>query len=513
MPKNIILLADGTGNSAASALKTNVWRLYQALDLRTPAPAGQASQIAYYDDGVGTESFKPLKVLGLAFGFGLARNVRDLYTFLCRNYEEGDGIFLFGFSRGAFTVRVLAGLILRCGLVRAPSETELEERVKAAYSEYKRDVARRATVTRPYLIAGRLLGGHETGYGTDHVKLSFEPGFEQLFPEISFMGIWDTVDAYGMPIDELKLAIDHYVWPMTLADRNLSTHIERVCHALSLDDERPTFRPVLWTEDAANQMRLTQMWFAGVHANVGGGYPDDGLAHVAMQWMMDESSAKGLHFHALDRQAIRNRIDPHGEEYDARAGLAGYYRYGPRFVEDLCNDPTHGVAVAMPKVHESVQGRIHGWQVAYAPVGFPSNYEIYGGWPLAQVARLETRDQAIQRASDVEDILDAVLRRKVAYFGTVVLSAVLVLFPALHWLGWLPPSFPFWSWFAGKLTSGLHWLFTLAPSWAAPWTDSFAEHPAVFLIAAAILAWLFFRKSAQLENQIFERAEYAWRRV
>src|ERR1700751_1833951 len=162
MGKNIVLLADGTGNSESSAFKTNVWRLYQAVDTQPSGP-GEAEQVAFYDNGVGTETFKPLQVLGLALGIGVARNVKSLYTFLCRNYKEGDNIYLFGFSRGAFTVRVLAGLILRCGVVSATSEEELAQRVKLAYAEYKRDVARRATKTRPWLIAGRILGGQEAG--------------------------------------------------------------------------------------------------------------------------------------------------------------------------------------------------------------------------------------------------------------------------------------------------------------------------------------------------------------
>ena len=119
MAKNIVLLSDGTGNSAAKLFKTNVWRLYQALDLSRPE-----KQIAFYNDGVGTSSFKPLAILGGAFGWGLKRNIIDIYAFLCRNYEPGDRIYCFGFSRGAFTVRVLAGLIHREGLVRAGSESE-----------------------------------------------------------------------------------------------------------------------------------------------------------------------------------------------------------------------------------------------------------------------------------------------------------------------------------------------------------------------------------------------------
>ena len=110
-PRNIVLLSDGTGNSAAKLNKTNVWTLYQALDL------GGDDQIAYYDDGVGTAGFRPLRLLGGAFGWGLSRNVRQLYRFLCRHYRAGDQVYIFGFSRGAFTARTLAGLIARCGVL------------------------------------------------------------------------------------------------------------------------------------------------------------------------------------------------------------------------------------------------------------------------------------------------------------------------------------------------------------------------------------------------------------
>jgi uncharacterized protein (DUF2235 family) len=107
---NIVLLSDGTGNSAAKVWRTNVWRLFQSLELKG------SGQIAIYDDGVGTSSFLPLAILGGAFGWGLKRNVRELYKFLCRNYRDGDRIYGFGFSRGAFTIRVLIGLVLNQGL-------------------------------------------------------------------------------------------------------------------------------------------------------------------------------------------------------------------------------------------------------------------------------------------------------------------------------------------------------------------------------------------------------------
>lgn len=137
MAKIIILLADGTGNSAAKLFKTNVWRLYRALDLSDPQQ-GELPQIAYYHDGVGTSSFKPLTLLGGIFGIGLKRNVLDLYSFLCRNYEKGDRIYLFGFSRGAFTARVLASLIATQGVLRCPTENELHRYVPDVYRRYRR---------------------------------------------------------------------------------------------------------------------------------------------------------------------------------------------------------------------------------------------------------------------------------------------------------------------------------------------------------------------------------------
>src|SRR6266852_5867068 len=132
MSKNIVLLSDGTGNSSSKIFKTNVWRLYQALDLTDPQ-----KQIAYYDDGVGTSSFKPLAILGGVFGWGLKRNVLDIYKFLCANYKPGDEIFGFGFSRGAFTIRVVIGLILSQGLVRGDTDAEFYQKAKMAYRAYR----------------------------------------------------------------------------------------------------------------------------------------------------------------------------------------------------------------------------------------------------------------------------------------------------------------------------------------------------------------------------------------
>src|ERR1044071_1147896 len=201
MPQNIILLSDGTGNSASKLFKTNVWRLYQSLDLSETGPAdpSRQKQIAYYHDGVGTSSFKPLAVLGGAFGWGLKRNVLDLYTFLCRNYEPGDRICTFGFSRGAFTVRILAGLVVLQGLVANTSEEELEIYARDAYREYRRRFNPTGGLVAPLrnlrdlcLNRWRRLRGRQT-----YAERKADRAHGNHDVGVHFLGVWDTVAAYG----------------------------------------------------------------------------------------------------------------------------------------------------------------------------------------------------------------------------------------------------------------------------------------------------------------------------
>ena len=133
----IVLFSDGTGNSSSSAQKTNVWRTYQALDRRPGS-----GQLAFYDNGVGTSSFRPLAILGLAFGIGLARNVKQIYRFVCQTYREGDEIYGFGFSRGAFTMRVVAALICNQGIInidKVEDERELDRWVATAYHRFRQE--------------------------------------------------------------------------------------------------------------------------------------------------------------------------------------------------------------------------------------------------------------------------------------------------------------------------------------------------------------------------------------
>jgi hypothetical protein len=527
--KNIVLLSDGTGNSSASPFKTNVWRLYQAIDL---SPGQAQEQIVYYVNGVGTENFKPLAALGGALGFGVWRNVKDLYTFVCRNYDLGDEIYGFGFSRGAFTIRLLMGLIGKCGLVKADSEAQLIQCIEAAYEAYRRDylirASRRRNMIYHYILRPPKYMPEEDGSPSSSIDLS-DTGCRQVNPDIRFLGVWDTVDAYGMPVDEIKIAIDDWVWPMSFADRDPSDRLLAIRHALSLDDERPTFRPVLWNEvlkpkrpgddpEVLPPQRIQQVWFAGVHANVGGGYPDDGLAYTSLNWMMDEAAAHGLRFDLDHRTDIFERANPHGEQYDSRAGIAGYYRYGPRQVGALCNDRDHGVTVPIVRVHAAAHARIIARQRDYEPVSLDGPFDVGG------VRQTAADDKALQCAWDL------VWWRRGAYFLTVALTAFVALFAVrlvFAWPnvileateGWLKPIWTgITSILGGPITGviGTAWNFILdnigkaLPSWASPTIPSFRKYPLSGVLSLALLAWLFFRVSTRLEARIKVLAEWSW---
>src|SRR3954447_1731690 len=398
MARKIVVLSDGTGNSSAAVWRTNVWRTFEALDL------SGSDQVAFYDDGVGTSSFKPMAILGGAFGLGLRRNVIALYKFACRNYREADDeLFGFGFSRGAFTIRIVMGLIDSQGLVKADNEAELHSLASAAYRAYRRDRYPNLKFEAPYQWLRNKFGPH---YPPPEVRRNVK---------IRFVGVWDTVAAYGMPVYEMTAGIHKYLWPIELPDNHLSKSITRACQALALDEERTTFHPQLWNEATGNAVdddaalaappgprfikdeRLSQVWFSGVHTNVGGGYPDDALAYIPFVWMISEARRCGLKFksdHAneppdpdrmiADPDTFKNAVsrqDKDGRLYDPRKGVGGYYRYGPRklvphFYRESRKLEEDEVEIERAKIHESVFRRIDNHAQAYAPVGLPPYYDV-----------------------------------------------------------------------------------------------------------------------------------------
>ncbi|AGA35216.1 hypothetical protein TVNIR_3586 [Thioalkalivibrio nitratireducens DSM 14787] len=279
-----------------------------------------------------------------------------MYGFLVRNWEPGDRILLFGFSRGAFTVRLLAGLITRCGILdfsHYDSEVELNQRIRGAYCAYRRSHFHPQFTERFCLRHARKLQPDAPENDVDARR-----------PPIRFVGVWDTVDAMGVPFDELRDAID-LVIEYSFRDRILSRRVMHGCHALAIDDARKTFHPVMWDErlEPAGDGRIEQVWFAGMHSNVGGGYPKSQMASVALRWMVErvtdvdavpEAEDHRLRFHPGAIEAIRQDADVHGQLYDSRSGLAAFYRYAPRPLEEIRREYTTGDVRLHPTVWERI---------------------------------------------------------------------------------------------------------------------------------------------------------------
>lgn len=361
MPKNIILCSDGTGNTAIKNRGTNVFKMFESIDLNGHRKDPNLDpQVAFYDDGVGTESFLPLKLLGGAFGFGLAENVRNLYMDLVRVYDPGDRIYLFGFSRGAFTVRTVAGLIAKCGVLdrnKLPATNALRAGVRKAYSTYRKSYR---------TPLGQLL--HDRRKDDDDIQ-SFKNAHSLAGDvRIRFIGVWDTVDAVGGPFrsaDVINAVFHRFKFP----DHRLSDKVDRAVHALSIDEERADFAPVLWEANP----NIEQVWFAGVHSNVGGGYPKQGMSLVTLDWMMQKASDNGVRILADDRKYYAEHGNVHDKLYNPRAGLGAFYRSKPRDMQRLCEEQK---AALLPSVHLSVFERIAHGTDGYAPATIAPIVEV-----------------------------------------------------------------------------------------------------------------------------------------
>ena len=526
-PKHIVLLSDGTGNAASKVWRSNVWRLFQSIDLTN------SRQVAIYDDGVGTSSFMPLAVLGGAFGWGLKRNVLDLYTFLCRNYEPGAKIYAFGFSRGAYTIRVALGLVANQGLVPYTTEAELQRLAPHAYRAYRE--ARFHSILHVETLLRGLRRAAFWIWNTVRGHRAYDRADNVPAPPIEFIGLWDTVAAYGLPIEEMTRGVSQWIWPLELPDRVLGPTVRRACHALALDDERTTFHPVLWSEryeqrpdpdgnDArwVKDERMSQVWFAGVHANVGGGYPDDSLAHVSLTWIMDEAQHRGLAFkHApvTDPDALlyaSSSADKDGRLYDSRRGVAGYYRYGPRKIADLCRmrasmRKDDEVLIDLPKIHETAFDRTVNGAHAYAPIGIPARYAVVmkdGRIREGADNPFETPQQAAVRVSRQEGVWDVVWARRIVYFLTLGASFHLALFPIVY------PGRPADEFATPyRLVSDLVRLVgAFLPGFAGWWIDAFAVRPGAFVLALLPLVGLMYL-GVNLGRHITNRMHAMWRTI
>jgi uncharacterized protein (DUF2235 family) len=284
VPRRLGVFLDGTWNTVKS--DTNVWRL---KELCAPVGTDGVPQSTHYSPGVGTKIGEEL--IGGIFGYGLNDEIIAAYQWLIDNYNSGDELFLFGFSRGAFTARSLAGLISRCGLPLHGSPAS----ANAMFARYRLGDNVRT-------IRG-LLEDQSNGAGTfsDQERLMLQ--FCIPTP-IKFIGVWDTVGALGVPdVPWIKWGSEPFL------DTNLRVSETFAFHAVAVDEHRDAFSPTLWTKYVPKDpsapsapsrplSQVEQRWFVGAHANVGGGYVGDVLHELPLKWMAEKAALHGLAFSA-----------------------------------------------------------------------------------------------------------------------------------------------------------------------------------------------------------------------
>ena len=548
--RNLIALSDGTGNSASKAFKTNVWRLYQALDLT------DGTQVAVFGDGVGNSSITFLRIIGLAFGVGVKRNVINLYKFLCHNYwqdkddkEKHDRIWMFGFSRGAFTIRVLAGLVHSEGLVTFATEAELERNAIAAYRAYRKKKFRPKAWWVFWVPLGRWVRDKAISFWQFLTgDMPYDEVEKRKNIEIHFVGVWDTVVAYGLPIDELTTAVDKWVWPMKFQDTSLLERVRHARHAMGLDDERRTFHPVPWDEKAEKKDhgrvdpdRLTQVWFPGMHADVGGGYPDDGLSFVPLCWMIDEAKKNdGLKFEDTIVDTYRALASPTGRLYNSRAGAGALWRYQPRNVQFLMDNNDDTIPKderVTPLVHHCAVTRMTYGNDGYAPKSLPFKIDIL----LPNNGRVRfDKNEVATALSNVQDeptkavltdlkalidtvasredrgnyfalVLDTIWWRRGVYFITLGLALIALVLPVVVYavLDRVDNTEKINQIESGTVTYLLSLFKGLIPSYASPWVDAVAASPplAVNIVLLFIISLVV---SGVLQRRIQDRARAAW---
>ena len=325
MGKNIVICLDGTNNQLKAAINTNVVRLFSMLDLKDPA-----RQVGYYDPGVGTFSspsaWTPVartisRYAGLMFGAGLRQNLGEAYSYLIDAYEPGDHIYVFGFSRGAYTARALTGMLDVFGVFRPGSGNLVPYAVNAFARQHDRprDDERQRAAKQEFFEGLRV-------YAKTHAV------DREAHVDVHFVGLWDTVKAAGTIGRQLR-------WPFT---RQLP-HAHTIRHAVSIDEKRRPFAAYLVETPNPSHIKvcrsqdLVEVWFAGVHSDIGGmfatGTP---LSDIALKWMVDEAMGKGLWVRPrayTDMVKALEVIDPAGPIH-VNKGLWGLLGPGTRTVPD-----------------------------------------------------------------------------------------------------------------------------------------------------------------------------------
>ena len=285
--KRIITCSDGTWNKPDEVedgvvSPTNVSKLSKLI---APNDNTGVVQVTFYDKGVGTEWYDHL--LGGLFGMGINQNIIQAYQFIAENYEQGDEIYLFGFSRGAFTARSVAGFIRNSGLLHKEyAGTKLKE----AFLLYKR----RDDKSMP----------------DSDEALDFKKKYCYDNVRIKFIGVWDTVGELGIPLEVFD-KFNRKILDCRFHDVQLSSYVDYAYHAVAIDEHRKPFLPTLWEQQQKGidtHQVMEQIWYAGVHRDVGGGYDVHGLSDCALHWMIEKAENVGLKFNDYST-IIPNPID------------------------------------------------------------------------------------------------------------------------------------------------------------------------------------------------------------
>lgn len=316
--KRLVVCLDGTWNAPDNGdAPTNVVKIMRAVrPSATDAQGGTVNQVVFYDPGVGTGG--PIdKFTGGALGLGLDVNVRDGYRFLANNYEPGDEIYLFGFSRGAFTARSLAGFIGRVGLA---SKARLGT-LKVLWDYYRACKPGQPAPPEPAKVTEALQFGHRD-------------------VRIRCVGVWDTVGALGVPGEALK---GFNRKQFQFHDVTLGQKIDVALHAVAIDEKRGPFAPTLWephSQGLGPGQVVEQVWFAGVHSNVGGSYADSGLSDLALEWMIRRVAATTeLAFDpAFVAEQVSRTANIRGKLYESRTKLYTVSKMAP-FIRLIGQNP------------------------------------------------------------------------------------------------------------------------------------------------------------------------------
>jgi uncharacterized protein (DUF2235 family) len=333
--KRLIICADGTWNvrdqidqESGKRRPTNVTKVARAI---RPRARDGVDQVVFYHDGLGTRG--PLdRATGGAFGTGIEDNIRNLYRSIVYNFEPDDELYLFGFSRGAFTVRTLTGFMNLVGLVEKDGDYYVPE-IYRCYEANKRP------------------GSPEWQAAFHNIK-TVRP-----CPSITFIGVWDTVGALGAPGVIGRVARMFNGNKYAYHDVGLNKHILNAFHALAIDERRKPFAPTLWARPPGWTGQLEQAWFPGVHSNVGGGYRPDGLANEALHWIVSKAEGIGLD---VDHDYL-GHFEPHFDSTLHDSMSLKYRLFGP------LRRPIGREREGQECIHEAAIKRMNDASCNYAP--------------------------------------------------------------------------------------------------------------------------------------------------